>query len=88
MFNIFNWFKRQETAIFADAKALETKGSAFVRAAAHEAEVLSTKAKIVMLDTANAAAHKAIDALEHEAVRVHAAQDEIAARRAKLATLL
>jgi hypothetical protein len=79
-----NWLKR----LYYKFKGVEGKGSAFARVALHDMAVLEAKGKIVALDAANAAANAALSFLEAEAGRVHAAQDAISARKAKLEELL
>lgn len=80
-----NFFKR----LFGKVEVeVANRGSAFVRVALHEAEVLEAKGKVIALDAANAVAQTALDLLASEAARVHKAQDEIAARRAQILSVL
>lgn len=82
-----NWLKRLWLK-FRGGLGIAGKGSAFARVALHDMAVLEAKGKIVALDAANKVAHEAYDFLELEAARVHAAQDSIEARQAKLSSLL
>jgi hypothetical protein len=82
MANFFSKFFKKPAQEFV------AKGSAFARHAVHEAELLEAQGKILALDTVNKVADAALDALKAEVARVHAAQNELAAKRTALLSLL
>jgi len=67
---------------------IENKGSAFVRAAEHEAKILEAKGKVVALKAAETVANAALDELEKLAAEVHAGRDAIQSRLDKVSALL
>jgi hypothetical protein len=65
-----------------------TKGSAFVKLAEREAQVLEAKGKIIALEAAHKAEHVILDELQQAAEAVHVESGKIADRLAKINSLL
>lgn len=66
------------------AEKLKTDGSAFAKAAIHDAQVLEAKGKIAALDAKQELDEKIVTALEDEVTRIHEAREYLRDRVEKV----